>query len=320
MPTINLFSTYRQGENRVTATFLAVLQRLSLLNIDRILGGLLEEDAFSLVSFENQPKGQSTRPDARIRTKSAIWIETKTSSDAVNTDQIQGHLEALGEGERLLLLTPDADKPWQLPDDKGIIWSNFRHLVEIVDGILKDEDEPPSEREAFLLREFIKMIRQDGLIGSTEQLMRIVPCGQSLEINREYGIYFHPSDRSYTKHRFVGIYKDKTVQAIWKIESVFDVEYNGVEVKKTLVEGKWTDDYDDRLRSIINDAESECDYAIKTGHRFFCGEPQETRYEKSSRGGIQGARFQNLREVIGNDFDILNVEEIAQRLRGEQWE
>ena len=168
MPTINLFSTYRQGENRVTATFLAVLQRLSLLNIDRILGGLLEEDVFSLVTFENQPKGQSTRPDARIRTKSAIWVETKTSSDAVNTNQIQGHLEALGEGERLLLLTPDADKPQQLPDNKRVIWSNFRRLVEIVEGILKDEDEPPSEREAFLLREFIKMFSG----------MR-VPCGQT---------------------------------------------------------------------------------------------------------------------------------------------
>lgn len=318
MPTMNLFSTYRQGENRVTATFLAVLQRLSLHNIDRILGGLLEEDAFSLVTFENQPEGQTTRPDARIRTKPAIWIETKTSSDAVNTDQIQGHLEALGEVERLLLLTPDADEPQQLPD--RVIWSNFRRLVEIVEGILKDEDEPPSEREAFLLREFIKMIRQDGLIGSTGQLMRIVPCGQSLEINREYGIYFHLSDRSYTKHRSVGIYKDKTVQAIWKIESVFDVEYNGVEVEKILVEGKMTDDYDDRLISIINDAKSECDYDIKTGHRFFCGEPQETHYEKSSRGGIQGARFQNLREVIGDKFDKLDVEGIARRLREMTWE
>ena len=81
-----------------------------------------------------------------------------------------------------------------------------------------------------------------------------------------------------------------------------------------------TDDYDDRLRSIINDAERKCDYDIKTGHRFFCGEPQETHYEKSSSGPIRGARFQNLREVIGNDFDTLNVEEIAQRLRGRQWE
>jgi hypothetical protein len=31
--TTSLFSTYRQGENRVTSTFLAVLERLSLPHI-----------------------------------------------------------------------------------------------------------------------------------------------------------------------------------------------------------------------------------------------------------------------------------------------
>ena len=59
--TTNLFSTYRQGENRVTATFLAVLQRLSLPNIDRILGALFGETSFSLVSFDNQPRMKETQ-------------------------------------------------------------------------------------------------------------------------------------------------------------------------------------------------------------------------------------------------------------------
>ena len=56
-----LFSTYRQGENRITATLLAVLQRLSLPNIDRILQALLEDTAFSIVTFDNQPK-EKNRP------------------------------------------------------------------------------------------------------------------------------------------------------------------------------------------------------------------------------------------------------------------
>ena len=44
--TTNLFSTFRQGENRVTSTFMAVLQRLSLPNIDRILQALLDDSTF----------------------------------------------------------------------------------------------------------------------------------------------------------------------------------------------------------------------------------------------------------------------------------
>lgn len=87
--TTPLFSTYRQGENRVTATFLAVLQRLSLPNIDRILQRLLWEDreTYNLVSFENQVRTKESVPDAKIRMGNTIWIETKTARNSVESDQ-----------------------------------------------------------------------------------------------------------------------------------------------------------------------------------------------------------------------------------------
>ena len=105
--TTPLFSTYRQGENRITATLLAVLQRLSLPNIDRILQALLEDTAFSLVTFDNQPRGKESTPDARIGTGSAIWVETKTARNAVRGHQVKSHLNSLRPRENLLLLTPD---------------------------------------------------------------------------------------------------------------------------------------------------------------------------------------------------------------------
>ncbi len=148
--TTNLFSTYRQGENRVTATFLAVLQRLSLPNIDRVLGALFGETSFSLVSFDNQPRMKTetpdtkTTPDAKIGTRRAIWIETKTSRGMVNLGQIRRQLERVDKGENLLLLTPDDDKPKDLPD--RVAWSNFRTLAgQPSKDILEDEEEPPSE-------------------------------------------------------------------------------------------------------------------------------------------------------------------------------
>src|SRR5688572_29660118 len=45
----NLFSTYSTGENRVTASILAVLQSLSLRRTERILGALMERLEFELV-------------------------------------------------------------------------------------------------------------------------------------------------------------------------------------------------------------------------------------------------------------------------------
>lgn len=171
-----------------------------------------------------------------------------------------------------------------------------------------------------LVDDYEKYCNDTGLFDQSKQFMRIVPCGDSLEINNKYGIYFHPADRGYTKHRFVGIYKDKTVSAIWEIDSIFDAEYNGANLTKTLIEGRDADDYDKNLIEIIKETEEALGWDIKNGTRFFCGNPVETNYVKSSSGGIQGARFVNLREVVGGDFDTLNTEEIAQKLREVQWE
>ena len=170
--TTNLFSTYRQGENRVTATFLAVLQRLSLPNIDRVLGALFDETYSSLVSFDNQPKGKESTPDARIGRGPAIWIETKTERGKVSLDQIQRHLQSLSKDDNLLLLTPDDEPPAGL--DNRVAWSSFRNLADAVEDILGDEKEPPSEKEAFLLREFILMLRQDGLLDSAEPRVMVL--------------------------------------------------------------------------------------------------------------------------------------------------
>ena len=185
--TTNLFSSYRQGENRVTATFLAVLQRLSLPNIDRILGALLGEDTFSLVTFQNQPKGKRSTPDARIGTGSTIWIETKTIPNAVGQDQIKAHLESLSDGGNFLLLTPDHEKPGGLPEK--VVWSNFNNLASSIEEILKDEGEPPSEKEAFLLREYISMLRQDGLIGSTMPRVMILGASMAWPMYESLGVY-----------------------------------------------------------------------------------------------------------------------------------
>ena len=221
--TTPLFSTYRQGENRVTHTFLAVLQRLSLLNIDRILEALLG-DNFNLVTFDNQPKGKGSTPDAKIGTGSAIWIETKTSRNAVRCDQIEKHLKSLRDGESLLLLTPDDDAPIGLHD--RVVWSNFRTLSETIGAILDDENEPPSEKEAFLLREFISMLRHDGLIGPTEPRVMVVAAKWAWPMYKLLSVYrCSPNKpmRSFRDSDHIAFYvSGKIQQLVPRIKSVIE--------------------------------------------------------------------------------------------------
>ena len=222
--TTNLFSTYRQGENRVTATFLAVLQRLSLPNINRILQALLEETSFSLVSFDSQPQGQGSRPDAKIGTGPAIWIETKTTRNAVRLGQIEKHLASLSDRERLLLLTPDDEVPAGLPN--RVVWSNFSTLAEAIEKILEDEEEPPSEREAFLLREFISLLRNDGLlIGQIEHRDRVlvVAARWAWPMYEILGVYRCQSMRSFQASHHIAFYADGEIKRLaLRIKSVIE--------------------------------------------------------------------------------------------------
>ena len=90
----NIFSTYSTGENRVTASFLAVLRSLSLDRMQRLIGSLLEQSEFELIRFENQPsKGGTGVPDAIIQSSIRLLLETKTERNAVSLPQIKRHLE-----------------------------------------------------------------------------------------------------------------------------------------------------------------------------------------------------------------------------------
>ena len=189
----------------------------------------------------------------------------------------------------------------------------FEDICNAIKQLFKPHEETIIE----LADDYIEYCNDTGLFDQSRDLMRIVPCGESVEINQMHQVYFQPSDRGYTNHAFVGIYNQKAVRAVLEIRSVFDVELNGGNLKKELVQGESTNLYDDSIRTIIAEAKTKCDYDIESGHRFFCGKMVSTNYRKISPGGIQGARFVNLREILGQHGD---VDDIASKLSRVTWE
>jgi hypothetical protein len=80
-----LFSTYRQGENRVTSSMLAVFERIDLSLLETVLAAASGESSLQMVSFTNQPPGKGhSIPDALISAHFAYWFEVKTSHNAVS--------------------------------------------------------------------------------------------------------------------------------------------------------------------------------------------------------------------------------------------
>jgi hypothetical protein len=199
----NLFSTYSTGENRVTASILAVLRSLSLDRMQRLLGALLEESEFELVTFQNQPsKGGAGVPDAIIQSSCRLLVETKTKRNATQEEQVRRHLKRLDQATEavhiLLVLTPDDARPtvFDTIQDSRIAWASFAALDQAIDEMLGDKYEVVSEREAFLLRELQNMLLAEGLVASANDVV-VVPARHAWPEYQQYHVYVCQPDRPF---------------------------------------------------------------------------------------------------------------------------
>ena len=326
MSKIHYFQRYSSVENTVTNNTLQLFSRIynySTSQASLLLEALIEEPIEIGIEIEQQVRGEESVPDGKIIQKSfKIVIESKVDSP-LNVDQLLKHLNDFsGEDQKVLLLL--TKKPIENADGistqlrkrcPDVIFRNvtYENICKAIKPLFKEYEYEMRD----LVEDYVEYCNDMELFDQSQYLMRIVPCGKSFEINKKHGIYFCPSDRGYTRHRFVGLYTNKIVRIIWEIDSVFDVAYDGNKLGKTLVEGRDTDEYDDRLVSIIQDAQKECGWHISSNHRFFCGKPMETNYIKSTPYGIFGPRLVNLQEVIGNFQDASDV---AEKLKDRQWE
>jgi hypothetical protein len=328
VPNIHYFQRYSTFENTVTNNTLQLLARIyaySPHQASRFLSELMDGEPIDIgIEINQQERGSNSVPDGVVLQRSfKVLIESKVDA-GIDVDQLIRHSESFsGEDKKYLLLlsrepighTEDEIKKCLVSIRPDVVFKNvtYETVCKVAASLFRDYEFEMKE----LTSDYIAYCNELGLFDQSKYLLRIVPCGQSFDINLKHGIYFHPSDRGYTNHQYVGIYKDKAVRALWKLDSVFDVSVRNGQLAKTLIQGRDTDEYDERLKSIIADALTHCGYEIETGHRFFCGEPIETYYEKRSTGGIQGARFVNLHEVIGEFADPADV---ALKLEGMTWE
>ena len=288
------------------------------------LSGLVEVPISIGLAIWQQQKKLDAIPDGTVSQSSfKILIEAKVDA-SLNLDQLLRHCKGFSNEEQqiLLFLTKQQLKQNEFEKIKNAIASKFPKVIfrnityesicKACDGLFRDH-EPQMQA---LVDDYVEYCNDTKLFDQSAHLLRIVPCGESIALNARYGMYFHPSNRGYTKHRFEGIYAGKKVQFLIEIESVFDVSLDGDKLKKTLVEGIDNDDYDERIKSMVKDAKIECRYEIAKDHRFFCGEIAPTCFNKSSPNGIQGARLIDLKKLIGS---VSSLADVAEKLKRETW-
>lgn len=329
MPKIHYFQRYSSLENTVTNNTLQLLARIysySASQASRLLTDITGESVEIGIEINQQGRAQDSVPDGSIIQRSfKLLIESKVDS-AVKMDQLMRHAAGFStESQKILLLltreTIGDEREKELAKAissqyAGVIFKNvtYERICEAVGALFKDYE---FEMRA-LVDDYIEYCNDAGLSDQSKHLLRIVPCGDSIELNRKYAIYFQPTDRGCTRHSFVGIYAQKAVRYLWAIDSVFDVTLAGRKLSKVLVQGRQTNEYDGKIADIVRDSKTVCGYEIAEGHRFYCGkEALKTNFVKKSPGGIMGARLLNLKNVLG---EFIDDRDIAKKLVGKQWE
>ncbi|MFD1515439.1 hypothetical protein [Halomarina rubra] len=219
-----LFSTYSQGENRVTSTLVAVLGHVNGRLVEELVGAMLGDPEFELLTLQNQVTGEGSVPDALVAGTGEVYVETKTARGAVDTDQLREHLAYLSDDDaHLLVLTPDDTRPSAVETvaDERVRWSNFDTLVEAVETVLDRTNADTettgaiaTEREAFLLRELVSFVYEADLTSGRDDRVAVVAAGRhGWDEFQRYGCYIHQPDRSFRPSRYLAFYVDGEVKS-----------------------------------------------------------------------------------------------------------
>ncbi len=329
MGQIHYFQRYSSRENAVTNNTLQLFARIyehSPEQLANLLTEITGENIEIGIDINQQQRSGDSVPDGSIGQRSfKILIETKVDA-GVDVAQLERHASQFkGEDQKILLfLTKEVVEEKRLEKiatrvqskNPGVIFSNttFEDICKKSQSLFKEHETQISA----IVEDYVQYCNDTELFDQARYLMRVLPCGVSFKLNAKYGVYYHPSDRGYTNHRYLGVYADKSVRYIWEVKSVFDVLWDGTNLEKRLISGEDTDEFDERIKGIIEDSKTDCGYYTDEGHRFFCGKSIETNFRKVSSGGIQGARFFNLKELIGEPY-FVDAETAARKLSQLTW-
>jgi hypothetical protein len=336
---VHYFQRYSQRENVVTNNTLLLFSRLyaySARRFEAFLADLLEAEAPEIgVRFTQQRASTGgSVPDGLLEQRSfKIIIETKLHSKP-EIRQLARHMEGFGAEERqlLLLLTPEQLGYETLNELQTAVRNQneqrglrieassttFRQAIQSYRDTLAAHD--------FKMRElledyedFCATFDKGELLPRGDYTMRAVPCGNTWDDNLSFGVYYEPVNRSPRAHRYLGIYKDKSVQGVGEIVNVVesDLTARGLQVSKH--DEDVTPKQRARIEGIVQSVAERSEPSVASGHRFYLVDRfRETDFRKGSPGGLRGPRFLDLGEILGTER-LPSVEEIAELLSGKTW-
>lgn len=281
--------------------------------------------------YDLQEKTVGSVPDATISQEGfKIVVETKMD-DGFNTQQLINHLNAFGEEKFKVIMTLAPElmssqskeefendlKEYNTTQKYPILHVNttFEKLVNGIREYINENDYEMHE----VLDDFINYCYKDGLIvvSNAWKMMKMQLTSKTFEFNFRENIYYNAANTVYREHDYLGLYTNKSIRAIGKIESIITILVNNDDIEYTIELGELNEEKKEKIRIAIEDARN---YGFQlTNERFFFVERfYETDYKKTSLYAPRGNRNFDLSEIL-NLSVLPETQKIAELLKEKEW-
>lgn len=338
MASLNQFQFYSQAENTITNNVLLMMSRLYDIRpqfYETFLNSLVDSswEYTSTPNFQQQvgDLGKGV-VDGHIHIPAtSIIIEAKKSGKE-RTDKLLKYVDNFPSHGKNLLIHLSNERYSEQEIEKirknvldkrksGVVWFESITYEDLNDSLAGISASAPWENQLTKLQEdFDQYCQSHGLLFSRDYMLRAMACGQSYRLNEKHKFYFDLARRGYSSFGYLGIYFQKAVRFIGKVE--VNVEADLTDDGELIVKNgvALTSRQKERLVSAIKETE-DAGWWIRKDHRFFLFDEDdfyETMYRKSTSGGIFRVKYINLKEVIKPWPD--STRELSEKLKTKSWE
>ena len=211
-----------------------------------------------------------------------------------------------------MLLSPNDPDDVDTADFKvPILRTTFQQILTAAKNCLSEHD----EEMIAVIDDFEQFCSEEKLLPRDRFTMLTTSCPESFESNLKHRLYYCPDSRRIVrKAAFLGIYRDKSVQAIGRIKKV--VTCRQIDLDRGEVESDLTVTGEEKKR--ILGATREWGSPLDNHKFYLCNEMVKTDYKKSSRGAVRSYCYVDL-GVSLDVQDLPGINEISQRLRCKVW-
>ncbi|MDR2599611.1 MAG: hypothetical protein LBC73_04990 [Oscillospiraceae bacterium] len=326
---VHYFQRYQKAEDVHTSNTILLLSRLYHYSPNKFfyfLRNILPDNANTTLEFaiqETTPEGSIL--DAIIMQPSfKIAIETKLAGNFTGL-QLKRHISVFKNEDYKILLTIDPKPMEQSKKEKlnenlkkynqkeglNIIHTHitFDEIINILNEIIDDiRDYEFIE----ILDDYQEYCHYSNLIRSEVNHMIIRTVNDTLDNNIELNLYTDDFSKNYHIQTYLGLYKEKAVRAIGKIETIAIIHRDGDSLIIENEYGETTDEMKKSAREALNvfNKTKLRFYFVK---RFFV-----TDFKKKSARGLQGSKNFNLCDVLELD-ELPDTETIAEKLQTKEW-